>query len=403
MLDSPNFDPHEYVRAAEARAGDENGGGDGQAAARGPLPLSEGSVAHMVREPAPEIPWLIQDRLPLGIVGILAAAGASGKSFTVLQLAIALATRGLWLGLPTARKCSTVIFSAEDDHAEAHRRIQAILSRFEAAGPDVHEAAANDVAERVFVFDRVGSDNRITTPETTGRAPFVDQIIATVQQVKNLGLVVLDPLSRFDGGDPNDNAHGTRLIEVAETIRKETGATVLIPHHLNKSSAKDDTAGQEAVRGASALVDGARLVWLMQPLRSDQANTYGVHPEHASFYVKFSQVKANACPPWEGVWLKRQPGGVLEPTTLKPRKDEAEQRGEDRYNSVLPRMKEVVRDHQHRGTPITRRGLREYAGTAGKFGVGDQSLRAIIQRALEEGELTEQTSEDGRRTEIRTW
>jgi RecA-family ATPase len=79
-------------------------------------------------------------------------------------------------------------------------------------------------------------------------------------------LVVLDPLSRFAGGDvEKDNAAATRFVQVLERMA-HLGPTVLVTHHTTKIArsqdvvAKTDAAATIAARGASGLTDGVRWV-----------------------------------------------------------------------------------------------------------------------------------------------
>jgi RecA-family ATPase len=204
--------------------------------------------------------------------------------------------------------------------------------------------------------------------------------------------VVLDPVSRFRDGDENDNASATRFVEAVEALRVDTGATVLLPHHVSKDGLKAgaDALSMDALRGASALVDGVRWAAAMATLGKDAAKEYGVDPEDAGHYVRLDAVKNNYAAPWEGLWLARGPGGVLAPTALeKPAKERQERKAESRYQEILPKLQGLIRQHQEQGEPLTPNRLRDYAGKEGMFGVGDQSLRGIVSRAISEGHIQE--------------
>ena len=62
-----------------------------------PFDLSAAGVGLMLETDPPPRLWLVKDRLPLGVVGLLAAAGGTGKSMGVLQLAVSVATGLPWL------------------------------------------------------------------------------------------------------------------------------------------------------------------------------------------------------------------------------------------------------------------------------------------------------------------
>jgi RecA-family ATPase len=375
--------------------------------------LDAARVTDLIGTTPPARRWLVSERLPLDVVGLLAAAGGTGKGMATLQLAVSVATGWPWLDQEISETGPVMMFSAEDAREEIHRRLATVLELYaDEADPfaiDAFEEYHPLIAERLFVFDRVGEDNRLTAQVDRETIPtgFADRIIDTASQMPEPPkLIVLDPLARFDGGDPNDNSDGTRLIEAAERIRKATGATVLLPHHVAKGSMKDSQAGQEAVRGASGLVDGARWVGMLAGMKPDQAKTYGIDDDEVGMYVQFTTPKANYSAPWPGVWLKRRPGGALVPTALKSSKQTARERqAEDAYAEVLPKIIEKVRQAAEQGDPLTRRRLREYAGTGGVFGIGDQSLRGLIARAIDEGHVKEHEGGQGARgvKVLKTW
>lgn len=107
---------------------------------------------------------------------------------------------------------------------------------------------------------RVGANNSLIAEQDrrivrTGRA---ERIAALVDRLPDVRLIILDPVSRFRDGNENDNQTATRLVEVLESLREMTDATVLAPHHVAKAGAADGELTQDMLRGASALVDGFR-------------------------------------------------------------------------------------------------------------------------------------------------
>jgi len=190
----------------------------------------------------------------------------------------------------------------------------------------------------------------------------------------------------------------------ASLIRQETGATVLLPHHVSKGgiTAGAERIDQSAVRGASALVDGARWVMAMAGLRRDVAQDFGISPEEAGMYARLELVKANPVPPWPGLWVRRGVGGVLQPTTLERCTEGTRAaRADHRYTEVAEKLVALVKRHQDCGTPLTRNRLRDFAGRSGPLGVGDQTLRGIVERAIQDGRIREHQGD--RSKELRTW
>lgn len=351
-----------------------------------------GVGAFLDHEP-PARTWIIENVLPLGIAGLLGGGGGAGKSFLLLQLSFSIVTGRPFLGLQISDPGAVLLLCAEDERDELHRRLFRIVEAMREA--DEYGFVDDKlIRERLFIASRVGHDNLITTvvDGVAMRTSIGRRIALTAKQISGLKLIGLDPVSRFRGGDENNNDHATRFVEAVETLRAETGATVLMPHHMSKDGlrAGADRIGPENLRGASALLDAVRWAGAMATLRKDAAHQYGIDPDEASRYVRFDVVKNNYAPPWDGLWLERRRGGVLAPADMPTvRGRNQEQRSDDRYRDTLPRLKGLMRQQQERGKVVTRRSLRNYAGKDGIFGIGDHALRAIIERAIAEGEIQE--------------
>lgn len=393
------YAPQEALGASQAA---QNSTDEGQQPG-GAFDLAKASVGDLLDTPPPPRRFLVADRIPCDTVGLWAAAGGTGKGFTTLQLAVSVATGLPWLGMPIEEQGSVLMVSAEDNREEMHRRLYRVAEHYRDLvscpfdeSSEKWEAIRQHIKERLFIVDRVGEDNRLTG-KVHGElhfTPMADRIIETAQQANNCKLIILDPLSRFDGGDPNDNSDGTRLIETAEYIRRETGATVLLPHHVAKGSMKDANAGQEAVRGASGLVDGARFVVLLQTMRAEMAKDYGIDPDNAGRYVYFSTPKQNYSAPWPGLWLERQQGGVLIPSEMRPAKTEAKERKADaEYGELVRRIIDLLK---RKGAMPKRRIEDDYGGTTNILKAGQKKVRDTIHRALDEGHLVTTTDPESK-------
>lgn len=370
--------------------------------------VADARVDDLLDHKPPDRKWLLDQLLPLGVVALLAAGGGTGKSLLSLQLAISIATGRPFLGLDVGETGAVLVVAAEDERDELHRRLWCIVQ----AMRDHDEFTAADdrrLRERLFIVPRVGENNLLTDVigNTVSRTEMADRIRLTAEQIPDLKLIVLDPVSRFRGGNENANDAATRFIEVAETLRAETGATVLMPHHMSKDGlrAGAERLSAENLRGASALLDGARWAMAMATLPRDLAEKYGVNSDDASRYVRLDAVKNNYAPPWDGLWLYRRDGGVLVPVTLQRNQSKrGQQNGDERYQSILPQLKKLIRQHEEQGDPLTRNKLRDYAGKSGRFGVGDKTLRDILNRAIAEGHIGEDDTGSKRRGKLlRTW
>jgi hypothetical protein len=213
--------------------------------------------------------------LPLGKVGMIAAPGGAGKSWAVTQLALAVATGRDWLGFKVDRPGSVLLILGEEEEEEARRRLF-----YAAAAMGLGQEERERAAKRLWVLPMAGRPVALTRElervegdalPVTPMAEELERRLKDTTPPAPWRLVVLDPLSRFAGGDvEKDNAAATRFVQVVERMA-HLGPTVIVTHHTGKVSRADESeakpgaqkteaAATIAARGASALTDGVRWV-----------------------------------------------------------------------------------------------------------------------------------------------
>ena len=223
---------------------------------------------------APEQQFLIDGSVPLGVVSILAAMGDTGKGMMTLDLALSVAT-----GKPRAVSVSpepmafggavrafgaAVLLTAEDDEGEVHRRLERL-------DPERHRL---ERPERLIVVPLPNAGGPIPLVASGKDGPEATEHFAKVRdqiaRIADLRLVVLDPLSSFMHADINaDPAAGSFATGLLASLATETGAAVIVAHHMRKPQGNRPIStveqARDAVRGSSALVDGVRLVYALWP------------------------------------------------------------------------------------------------------------------------------------------
>ncbi|OSM04467.1 AAA family ATPase [Magnetofaba australis] len=224
--------------------------------------------------PAPERKWLIDGVLPLGVPGMVAAIGGAGKSMLLMDLCAKVAQVESGspmpmeaLGGPLVSVAGTaVMFTAEDDADEVHRRLAGLVG----ALPD---------PSRLIVVPLPNAGGAIPLVAMGREGPVLtdayEEMRAELLEIPDLRLVVIDPLQSFAGGDVNsDPAAGAMFFARLGRIAAETGATTLVAHHFRKVGMKPiHTAAEarEAIRGTTALVDGGRWSYALWEADSDEA------------------------------------------------------------------------------------------------------------------------------------
>ena len=280
--------------------------------------------------------------LPRGKVGLFSAAGGTGKTTALIQLAVSVATGRPWLGhFSLGETCGkrVLFLMGEEDADEAARKLYFACDNM---GLDAVEMEA--VRQRVLCVPLAGhalpllDSDAHSTGHSTGLAQRLDD-------GEDWGLVVVDPISRFAGVNvESDNILATRFVQELERFTRAPGKpTVLGVGHTSKQARAQGSAEQ---RGVTGLIDAVR--WGASLLTVDDGR------------VRFEMQKNNLAPPMdEPVMLVRQEGGYLtaedevqrqqreEAAEAAEQADDARQadRREQRVSGLVESVVTAVADH----------------------------------------------------------
>ena len=175
--------------------------------------------------PGPEHEWLIKGVLTRGELSMNAGASQSGKTFIVLDQALAIARGVDWMGRKTVRG-GVVYCAPEGARGLRRKRLKAYRQYFDVAGDPLPFTLLQSP------LDLYGGD---------------DVTDALIEEIKHwartydcpLELVVIDTFSKATPGmNENDGAEVGRVLERCDRIRRATGAHVMLVHHLNADGTK---------------------------------------------------------------------------------------------------------------------------------------------------------------------
>lgn len=217
---------------------------------------------------APKTDWLVEGFFPIAVPILFAGYGGIGKSYTLLALAAAVATYGEDTGFKTesflcdkvASGGTAVYFSAEDSQTEIHRRLLEI-------DPE-RKIQEHPEKLRIIPLSDAGGAFAIIKKNNKGylevTAEFED-IMEKLKEIDDLAMIIFDPLQVFAQAEiDKDNNAAQFFCNQMRLLASETGATVIISHHMRKPDQqypiKNLDQARESVRGASGLVDGVRGV-----------------------------------------------------------------------------------------------------------------------------------------------
>lgn len=248
--------------------------------------------------------------LPLGKVGFFAGEGGIGKSWALTQLAVSVCTGLPWLQtfhVPESSVGAVVMIMAEEDAEEMHRRLRHVVHHL---GLAAHQQS--DLNQRLWPMPMAGQFVEfLTEGEVSKHFEQFKSLLMAHAPPGGWSMIVLDPASRFMGAETEkDNALATRFVQLLEQLTTLPGQpTVICAHHTTKTSrtAQGGAGHSVAMRGASALTDGAR--W--------QGNLFADEDEQGELLkdrAVFTVVKSNYGPKPPAVYLKRKAhSGVLIP------------------------------------------------------------------------------------------
>lgn len=180
--------------------------------------------------------------IPKNTVSLITAPGGSGKTWTVLQIAIRYCIEN--------RMSKAFLWLSEDPKSLSKSRLNKILSTvLESSTTHLNIDIADDATPHLLNI--IG--NKVT----------IDPIWYDLKKVfEPYDLIILDPLIAFFGGDENNNGHARFFMQLFTEFSGKSGKTIIFIHHSTKG-----TAGS---RGAGAIVDAARLHYEVDRIRNKE-------------------------------------------------------------------------------------------------------------------------------------
>jgi len=255
----------------------------------GPKPKREYLLKRDAADPKQEgqrrwIGWL-----PRGKVAMLAAAGGTGKTMALVQLAACVATGHRWFGYqPQSRTGRILLALGEEPPEEVAGRlsratdeiINELTEELKRRGKgklteddkQKVQLVRERICERIVPWPLAGVPG-VGLTDREGKP--TEPLKALRRHLKEQGpwdLVILDPMSRFMGPDTErDNALATRFVAALESLVDVPGRpTVMVAHHVSQSAYQAGAIDQTASRGVTGLVDGVRWQAVMAQEKDDQ-------------------------------------------------------------------------------------------------------------------------------------
>lgn len=249
------------------------------------------------------MPWMVEHLAMRGETSLLSALGSGGKSTLSIICAAHFAVGRDFgkLKISEGKPLRVLLYNMEDTTNTMAIRLAAICASYRI---NYTEARANiamigkgDIPPiRVAYMDR--SEPRM---DLEGRARLA-KIIAECE----VDLAFLDPLITMHGMNESDNVPMRYVVSVLDGVSVECKAGLVVVAHNSKASSSSERPQSSDIRGASAIVDGVRVVVTMSPPTPADAEAMGVQVNDVKRYIRLDNVKANYLPPAFAAldWLK---------------------------------------------------------------------------------------------------
>jgi len=216
----------------------------------------------------PRRKWLVGRWLQAGELTLMIAAGGVGKSTLATALALALASGKNLVGQHLYSGPQAIwLTSLEDSREELERQIAAARIYYGISPPDC--------GKRLFVNSGLDQPLCLATEDKTG---FVmnEKAFAEIEKTivdNGISVMIIDPFVSCHALPENSNEAMNGLAKRLKKLASDTGCAIVIVHHAKKVSGKE--VAVEDARGASALVNAARVVLTLNPMSKEEAEESG--------------------------------------------------------------------------------------------------------------------------------
>lgn len=191
--------------------------------------------------------FLVKQLLVAGEKSILAGAPQAGKSFAATDLAMSVCRAVPWMGKMITRRRGVVYLASESSSGVINLRMPAYKKHYQFDKKEDFPIVF--IVQKVNLFDK---------PEDVAGLISDIKFYASEfdKQGTPLGLVVIDTFSASTpGADEIKSADVSRVISNVDAIREQSGAHVMVVHHMNAEGSK--------VRGHSSLIGDFDTVLLI--------------------------------------------------------------------------------------------------------------------------------------------
>ena len=192
-------------------------------------------------QPIPPTRWLYEPWIGRDALTLLLGEGGSSKTWISLSLGLAAASHLPWLGLPASELHAVLYIDEHGQTAETVRRVQRLRNAY---------STDNAVPESFGHVAPCGL--HIDNPR------HYSAIVETALSLK-AGLIIFDALIRLHTKEEQDNTGMAEIMGLFRGLMRDTGAGVVILHHLSKPNEQNWGNFLLRARGASEIINASDI------------------------------------------------------------------------------------------------------------------------------------------------
>ena len=201
------------------------------------------TVTQFQQKSCDTVDWIVEGVIQHRANGMMIARPKAGKSFCVMDMALALASGQKWLDFYVPRRVKTALVSREDNYGLTQWRERKLAKQRGLADSDL---------DGWLYINAKGLKPKIMLD-------YHDDVTALIADLKRYEteFLILDVMRVLHSAEENDNTEMQKIIDVLNQIQSEANCSICLIHHDNK---REDATLTERARGASAIAGWAEFI-----------------------------------------------------------------------------------------------------------------------------------------------
>lgn len=370
--------------------------------------ITEWKMSEWGHKPPAPIEYVVDSTIVKGVTNLVVSMGGGGKTQQLLDLATKVSLNHsmpsdlkYWMGMRVERGGKVVIVTSEDSGDDIKRRLTALFPDKQWCNDNLIIVPLVSIKMAHKPFFARGRDAPVMTREWLSLVAQLTELNTDDQ----LEMVVFDPLQKMTSLDINaDPAHAQFVASSFSELAVELNAAVVVTHHMNKTVGNADIKTvddvRRSIRGSTALVDGARMVYAMWS--ADETKEMKVCKQMGVNHIVGSLmhgavVKNNLLADRSiHTFIRNGDTGRLMDITDKFKKAIQLRKNSIPEDDIYRQVVGFLRDRSESGQYFTQNKL---SGHSGKFKIGQKKFKNLLSDWEHNGQLRKMKV-DGERYEV---